>query len=111
MKSLDEIDIFKTLEYIRDTAPKYAQAKANRVYLEEFKKSKQAQLMAEVINEPVNAQTRHAHAHAEYIALLDGLKEAIEEEEKLKWRLISAQAMVSCWQTLSANERAERKVI
>jgi hypothetical protein len=107
----EEIDIFKCLDYIRDNAKKYAQAKANRVYLEEYRRSLKANLMAKHVGEAVNAQEREALCHNDYIQLLSGLKAAIEEEENLRWKLIAAQAKISVWQTLSANERMERKIV
>lgn len=109
--NLEEIDIFHTLEYIKNTAPKYAQAKANRIYLEEYRKSLKAALMATQIGDPVNAQERYAYAHPDYTLHLEGMKEAIEQEEKLKWRLVSAQALIEVWRSLSANQRAESKVL
>ena len=107
----EEIDIFKCLDYIRDNAKKYAQAKANRVYLEEYRKSLKAALMATQIGEPVNAREIYAYAHHDYTRLLEGIKEAIEAEENLRWRLIAAQAKIEVWRSLSANQRAEAKVI
>jgi hypothetical protein len=41
--------------------------------------------------------------------LLEGLKVAIEMEEKLRWDLIAAQARVEIWRTEQANNRAEGK--
>ena len=107
----EEIDVMKCLDYIRDNAKKYAQAKANRVYLEEYRKSLKATLMATQIGEPVNAREIYAYAHHDYTRLLEGIKEAIEAEENLRWKLIAAQAKISVWQSLGANERAEKKVI
>lgn len=109
--NLEEIDIFHTLEYIKNTAPKYAQAKANRIYLEEYRKSLKAALMATQIGDPVNAQERYAYAHPDYTLHPEGMKEAIEQEEKLKWRLVSAQALIEVWRSLSANQRAEAKAL
>ena len=106
-----DIDIYKCLDYIRDNAKKYAQAKANRVYLEEYRKTLKARLMSQYIGEPVNAQERNAYAHSEYAELLEGLKVAIEEEENLRWKLIAAQAKIEVWRSLSANQRAEAKVL
>ena len=111
MKTLEDIDIFKTLEYIKNTAPKYAKAKADRIFLEEFRKSLKASLMATQLGEAVNAQERYAYAHHEYTRHLEAMQTAIQQEEEYRWKLVSAQAMVQCWQTLSANERAERKLI
>ena len=106
-----DIDIYKCLDYIRDHAKQYAQAKANRVYLEEYRKTLKARLMAQQLGDPVNAQERYAYAHPEYAELLEGLKVAIEQEENLRWKLIAAQAKIEVWRSLSANQRAEGKVI
>lgn len=105
----EEIDIFACLDYIRDNAKKYAQAKANRIYLEEYRKTLKAKIMSEDKSQPVNAQERNAYAHPDYEELLNGLKEAVAEEEKLRWRLIAAQAKIEVWRTLGANQRAEAK--
>ncbi len=111
MKSLDDIDIFETLEYIKRTAPKLAKCKADRIYLEEFRKTKKAQIMATQLGDPVNAQERYAYAHPEYIEVLEGLRAAIALEEEYRWKLIAAQALVEVWRSLSANQRAEAKVL
>ena len=41
------INIFKALDFIRDHAQLYAQAKANLLYLTEYRKTKKALLMIE----------------------------------------------------------------
>jgi hypothetical protein len=50
---------------------------------------------------------QYAYSHEDYLALLGGLKAAIEVEEKLRWDLIAAQARVEIWRTKSANNRAQ----
>ena len=105
----EEINIYKCLDYIRDHAKQYAQAKANRVYLEEYRKTLKARLMAQQLGDPVNAQERYAYAHSEYAELLEGLKVAIEQEENLRWKLIAAQAKIEVFRTLEANKRYEAK--
>ena len=111
MKSLEDIDIFETLEYIKRTAPKYAKAKSDRIFCEEFRKTKKAQVMSRYIGEPVNAQERYAYADPEYIEVIEGLRAAIALEEEYRWKLIAAQALVEVWRSLSANQRAEAKVL
>lgn len=106
-----EIDIFKCLDFIRDHAPEYAQAKADRIYMEEYRKSLKAIYMSEMVGEPVNAQERYAYAHSGYVAHLKALSAAVEKEENLRWLLIGAQAKISVWQSLGANQRAEAKVL
>ena len=80
----EEIDVFKCLDYIRDNSKKYAYAKANRVYIEEYRRTLKASLMSEaMINgvEAISAQERDALSHQDYAKLLLGLKEAIALEE------------------------------
>jgi hypothetical protein len=78
---------------IRDKAPAFGEAKAQRVYLEEFRKSKKALLMKDALTlgiEAANAQEREAYAHPSYQQLIRGLAEAIEKEETLRWELEAA---------------------
>lgn len=109
----NEINIFKALDYLRDTAPAYAKAKAERVYLEEFRKSKKSMLMKAVEAQypSAAAQEREAYSHQDYLALLEALKNATEEEERLRWMIIAAQAKIECWRSLESSRRFEAKVI
>lgn len=110
----DEIDIFKVLDYIRDHAREYARAKANRIYIEEFRKSKKALIMRVFATQGVKTQAEQesiAYASPEYRRVLVALKQAVEKEEGLRWMLIAAQAKAEAWRTLSANQRIEAKVI
>ena len=109
-----EINIFDALNFIRDKAPAYAKAKSERIYLEEFRKSKKAMLMcdAEIAgHKSAAAQEREAYSHPDYLALLDGLKVAVEQEETFRWRFIGAQAKIEAWRTIEANRRAEAKTL
>ena len=97
------------VDYIIANASKFAKAKAERIYLEEFRKSKKAILMKQSLEETIGAQEREAYAHEEYTKLLKGLRDAVEIEEKLRWDLIAAQARVEIWRSEQANLRAEGK--
>jgi hypothetical protein len=95
-------------EAIRDKATNYAKAKARRVYLEEFRRTKKALLMKDALKrgiEAANAQDREALADPEYQEVLDGLSVAIEIEEKLKWELESHRLDIEIWRTRQATER------
>lgn len=98
-------DPHDAVDYIIKHAKQFADAKAQRVYLEEFRKSKKALLMKQSIESALGAQERDAYAHAEYVELLKGLKEAVAIEEKLRWDLIAAQARIEIFRTESANNR------
>lgn len=102
---MTEIDPQKAVDYLRDNAEKYAEAKASRVYLDEFRKSKKSLLMLQSDEKTQAGKEAYAYAHDEYIALLDGLKVAIEVEETVKWQMIAAQARIEVWRTQQANNR------
>ncbi len=112
MDNETEINVFKALDFIRDNSIAYARAKAERIWIEEFRKSKKALLMRDAENRGFTssvAQEREAYAHPDYISFLDGLKEAVEKEEGLRWLIISAQARVEVWRSIGANQRAVDK--
>lgn len=93
---------------IRDKAPAYGEAKAQRVYLEEFRKSKKALLMKDALTlgiEAANAQEREAYAHPSYQQLIRGLAEAIEKEETLRWEIEAARLDIEIWRSREATNR------
>lgn len=103
-----QIDPETAAETIRILAPAFGHAKAQRVYLEEFRRSKKAMLMQgfmEMGLEAANAQEREALADPEYINLLKGLSAAVEGEETLKWELEAARLEIEIWRTRQATER------
>jgi hypothetical protein len=61
-------------------------------------------------DESIGAQEREAYAHPEYRELLEGLRAAIEREEKLRWDLVAAQARVDVWRSQEASNRRETRV-
>lgn len=104
-----ETDPHKAVDYLIANAGKFAEAKSQRVYLEEFRKSKKALLMAQSSETAANAREQYAYAHPEYLELLQGLKAAIEVEEKLKWDMVAAQARVEIWRTQEASNRMQER--
>jgi hypothetical protein len=107
---MTERDPHDAVDYIFDNAKLYAKAKAERVYLEEFRKSQKALLMKRSLEESIGAQEREAYAHEDYRKLIKGLQAAVEMEERLRWELVAAQTRVEIWRTEQANLRAEGRV-
>lgn len=93
------------IDYILKNSKRFAKAKAERVYLEEFRKSKKAMLMSTCTEPTAVAREQWAYSHPDYIDLLDGIKSAVEIEEQLRWELIAAQARIETWRTEQANNR------
>ena len=104
------MDPHKAIDYIIQNSVKYAQAKANRLYLEEFRKSKKALLMKDALArgyEAVNAQEREAYSNPYYLEILRGIKEATAEEEELRWKLEAARMRVDVWRSEQATARTQ----
>jgi hypothetical protein len=99
------IDPQAALESMWKTAPLLAKAKAERVYLEEYRKSLKAILMKGSNENSAVMQEREAYAHPDYISHLAGLQAAVEQEETLKWRMIASQAAVEIWRSQEASNR------
>lgn len=108
-----ERNVEELLNDYREKAMAYARAKAHRTYIEEFKKSKFALLMRQADKDGFKtaaAQEREAFASEDYRELLDGLKAAVEEEERLRYDMKADEMQLEVWRTIRADERQERKV-
>lgn len=108
---MSDHDPNKAVEYILANAGKFSAAKAQRIYLEEFRKSKKAILMSQCTDKAANAREQYAYSHHDYLSLLGGLKAAIEIEEKLRWDLIAAQARIEIWRTQEASNRVQDRMM
>ena len=107
------MDPHKAIDYIIQNSVKYAQARANRLYLEEFRKSKKALLMKDALArgyEAVNAQEREAYSDPDYLEILRGIKEATTEEEEIRWKLEAARMRVDVWRSEQATARSQVSV-
>ena len=101
----------QAVNYIIANAEKFAQAKSERIYLEEFRKTKKALLMGECAEKAVNAREQFAYSHPEYQELLTGLKEAIKSEETIKWHMEAARMRVDIWRSTEASNRNQDRAM
>ena len=101
----EPIDPQKHLRRLWENAPKFAEAKANRIYIEEFRKVLKAQLMKISGASSIGAQETEAYSSPDYIAHLEALKEAVQIEETLRWRMVTDQASVETWRSINASAR------
>lgn len=91
-------------DFIRDNASKYGRAKAERIQLQEFRKSKKALLMNQKTG-PQHERESFAYAHKEYIKILDAIKIAVETEEAIRWQMKAAELKIEMYRTQQANNR------
>lgn len=87
------------LHYLQDTAPAFAAAAGERVYLTEFRKSMKAILMAENNDRPVSVQERDAYQHPRYLKLLQALKQAEIAYQELLARRLHAEHVIRVYQS------------
>jgi hypothetical protein len=109
MISDDEIE--KALDYLRDNAEVAAQAKANKVYLTEYRKTHKAMLMNESNETSEAAKERYAYSHSSYKEFLAGLKEAIYQDARHEFLRGAADAKIEAWRTQSSNQRTMGKIV
>jgi len=104
---ISEEEVERAVHFLRDHAEKAAIAKANRISLEESRKSLKAVIMREHPDLPIAKAEAEAYADERYRVHLEGLKQAVYEEEKLRLLLRAAEAKIHAFQTLSANLRGK----
>lgn len=112
MSDVDDKALFKALDWLADKARPAAQARANRVYIEESLSHTRAKMALECINAGDSAAAADIKARASdaYRTQLEGLRVAVEEDEFFRWHKTRFDAMVEIWRTLSANKRSIDKV-
>lgn len=103
---ISEEDVEKAVSYLRSSAEGAAKARAERVYIEEARKSVLATIMKKYADMPVNAQEREAMADPEYKTHLEAIREAVYADEKFRLMRAAAEARIDAWRSLNANYRA-----
>jgi hypothetical protein len=109
MPTLNLEDLLERLEKMERAIVPYSKAKAERVYIENFLRSKKALLMQQSDEKTIAGKEAFAYAHDEYIQLLHGLREAVETEEKCRWSLERLKIETELYRTVQANERYVRE--
>ena len=103
---IQDDDIEKVVDYMRDSAPKAAKAKAERIYVEEYKHVVKSQIMRENDDKSLGAQEAIAYADPRFTQHLEAIKEAVEKDEYHRWMLKAAEAKLEAWRTQCSNQRA-----
>ncbi len=100
-----QIDPHEAINFMIKNAEAYAKAKANVTFLEQFRKSKKAIIFQNALGNTIADKESFAYSHPEYLEVLEGLKEAVEEAERLRWMLVAAQARIDVWRSQEASNR------
>jgi hypothetical protein len=105
------IDPQAAVDFMIAKSAEYAQAEANKVYMEELRKTikaeemKNAEMHGNGEYKTAAMQEREAYASPRYRQHLEALKQAVEERERLRWMLIAAQERIAVWRTQETSNR------
>jgi predicted transposase YbfD/YdcC len=100
------IDPNSAIDFMIKNAEKYAQAKAEVVYLTEHRKTVKALGFQRSLKNTMAEKEADAYTTDDYKTCVEGLKEAVAEAERLRWMLVAAQARIDCWRSMEASNRA-----
>lgn len=102
-------DALKAVDWLIQNAEAAAEARAQRLQLEDFSKALLAniemRMQQEHPNAAGNALARMALAHPDYQAHLLGLRDAIKKDERFKWLRDTAHAKIEVFRTLESTKR------
>lgn len=104
----EEID--KALSWLVSNATAAAQARANKIYMLEYRKSLKAILMSKSKETTEAGKEREAYSHPSYIEHLDALKAAVFEDERYSWLQTAAEAKIGMWRSQEASRRTQEKI-
>ena len=96
------------LDYLRDSAPKAAVARAQARTLEKYLGVVEAQQKAHAVGRSNAAAQDEARASPEYKQALDAWEEAVRRDSEFTMLREAASARIEAWRTQSSNERASR---
>lgn len=105
---ITEAEIENSVTFLQATAEQAARARANRVVLEHGLKRIKALGMMAHKGMPLAAQEREAYASPEYETALDGLRQAVFEDERNRALRDAHAAKIDAWRTQQATQRSVR---
>ena len=102
---IDDKEIERAVWWLAQSAPHIAQARAEMVFADEFRKSLKAILMAECNETAANAREQFAYAHPKMLGHLQEIKRTVLNYEKLRAQREAANMKIEAWRSMSANRR------
>ena len=100
-------DAQKAIDYIRDNAPIFAKAKADRTYIENYLKVVKATEMAKSDKKTLGDREIDAYMSMVYEEQLQAMRTAVATEEELKYRMEAAKLRFEHWKVQQFNNRVE----
>jgi DNA-binding transcriptional regulator YbjK len=98
-------EIHRAVNFLAENAKRCGELRAQRVYMEEMRKSLKAVLMNDTTGS-VGAREQFAYSHQRYQDHLEGLKNAVQADEENKALRSAAELKIEVWRTENANMRS-----
>ena len=99
----------KAVDWLRENARSMAQARAERLYLEQWIKTVKATVQLESNAPSIAAAETVALASGRYLAALQAYKEAVSADEYNRFMVTAAEAKIDAWRSQESTRRAEGK--
>jgi hypothetical protein len=104
-----EINPEKAIRYIQENAEKYAKAKGDVAYTDNYLKVVKAQEANKSKSTTIGGKDIDAYASPEYLQAILANKQAIEEESHLRWMLEAAKARIEVYKVQEYTKRSEMR--
>ena len=107
---ISDEQIEAALDYLAKNVEASAKARAEKIYMVEYRKTVKAELMNKCNESTEGARERFAYSHEDYKEHLDAMRTAIEIDAKCEFRRAAYNATIEAWRTQQANERTIGKI-
>jgi hypothetical protein len=104
---ISQDDAERVVDWLRDNARKIAQARAERLYMEQWIKTVKATIQSEQSGMSVSAAETVALASPRYMAALQAFRDSVESDEYLRFMVAAAEAKIDAWRSQESTRRAE----
>jgi hypothetical protein len=108
---MTEDEAQRAIDFLRDNAPKFAEAKAERTYIENYLKVVKAKEMSNSDKKTLGDREIDAYMSMEYETQLRGLRAAVAIEEELKYRMEAAKLRFEHYKIECFNNRVEARAM
>jgi len=102
---LTEKEIMQAFDYLRDSAIEAAQARYDKTYYEQLRKTIKAEMIRRSTETSIAAKEQDAYASQEYRTVCEQMAEADKAYELVRARREAAVARIEAWRTFCANNR------
>lgn len=106
---ITQADAERAVDWLKSNAMSMAQARAERVYMEQWIKTVKATLQSESGAKSAAQSEMIALASPKYMAALQAYKAAIQADEFNRFMVTAAEAKIEAWRSQESTRRAEGK--